>query len=176
MQLGEEAGLELLYARYGGLIFTLALRIVGDPELAREVLHSKLPITLVPLDAMRKIVFSPSDLLELPSPECRVSKFLRQIVPFGIRACSNLYGIEGFPLKDVMGIVAQVLPQAVSTPRSAKPSKWPTTEGFRKLRSPASWARRWERSRAGRARRWIGYGPCSGRSSSHNGEASEGRD
>src|SRR5438445_13128816 len=39
MKLGEESGLELLYARYGGLIFTLALRIVGDPELAREVLQ-----------------------------------------------------------------------------------------------------------------------------------------
>jgi inosine-uridine nucleoside N-ribohydrolase len=86
-----------------------------DPEAAREVLHSKMPITLVPLDVMRKIVFSPSDLLELPSPDCRVSKFLRQIVPFGIRACSNLYGIEGFHMKDVMGVVAQVLPQAIST-------------------------------------------------------------
>jgi RNA polymerase sigma-70 factor (ECF subfamily) len=39
MQVGEEAALEVLYARYGGLIFTLALRIVGDPELAREVLQ-----------------------------------------------------------------------------------------------------------------------------------------
>lgn len=39
MQLGEEPALELLYARYGGLVFTLALRIVGDPELAREVLQ-----------------------------------------------------------------------------------------------------------------------------------------
>jgi len=39
MQLGEESALETLYARYGGLVFTLALRIVGDPELAREVLQ-----------------------------------------------------------------------------------------------------------------------------------------
>jgi RNA polymerase sigma-70 factor (ECF subfamily) len=39
MQRGDEAALEALYARYGGLIFTLALRIVGDPELAREVLQ-----------------------------------------------------------------------------------------------------------------------------------------
>ena len=39
MQLREEQGLELLYARYGGLVFTLALRIVGDRELAREVLQ-----------------------------------------------------------------------------------------------------------------------------------------
>lgn len=39
MQLGDEPALEALYARYGGLVFTLALRIVGDPELAREVLQ-----------------------------------------------------------------------------------------------------------------------------------------
>jgi len=39
MQGGDEPALELLYGRYAGLIFTLALRIVGDPELAREVLQ-----------------------------------------------------------------------------------------------------------------------------------------
>jgi RNA polymerase sigma-70 factor, ECF subfamily len=35
----DETALEILYNRYAGLIFTLALRIVGDPELAREVLQ-----------------------------------------------------------------------------------------------------------------------------------------
>jgi len=39
MRLGDETALEKLYARYGGLVFTLALRIVRDPELAREVLQ-----------------------------------------------------------------------------------------------------------------------------------------
>jgi RNA polymerase sigma-70 factor (ECF subfamily) len=39
MQLGDESALEALYARYGGLVYTLALRIVGDAELAREVLQ-----------------------------------------------------------------------------------------------------------------------------------------
>jgi RNA polymerase sigma-70 factor (ECF subfamily) len=39
MRLGDQSGLEALYARYGGLIYTLALRIVGDAELAREVLQ-----------------------------------------------------------------------------------------------------------------------------------------
>jgi len=39
MRLGDEAALERLYARYGGLVYTLAMRIVGDPELAREVLQ-----------------------------------------------------------------------------------------------------------------------------------------
>ena len=39
MRQGDEAALEALYLRYGGLVFTLAVRIVGDPELAREVLQ-----------------------------------------------------------------------------------------------------------------------------------------
>jgi len=39
MRLGDEAALETLYARYGGLVFTLALRVVGDHDLAREVLQ-----------------------------------------------------------------------------------------------------------------------------------------
>src|SRR5438445_663390 len=39
MRLGDESALESLYARYGGLVYTLALRIVGDPELAREVVQ-----------------------------------------------------------------------------------------------------------------------------------------
>ena len=39
MGLGDESALEVLYVRYGGLVYTLALRIVGDPELAREVLQ-----------------------------------------------------------------------------------------------------------------------------------------
>ena len=39
MRGGDEAALETLYKRYAGLVFTLALRIVGDPELAREVLQ-----------------------------------------------------------------------------------------------------------------------------------------
>lgn len=86
-----------------------------DPESARDVLHCGIPLTLIPLDVMRKLVFSPSDLLSLPSPESRVSQFLRKIVPYGIRASSNLYGIEGFHLKDVLGVGALVLPKALTT-------------------------------------------------------------
>jgi len=39
MRVGDESALERLYVRYGGLVYTLALRIVHDPELAREVLQ-----------------------------------------------------------------------------------------------------------------------------------------
>jgi inosine-uridine nucleoside N-ribohydrolase len=36
-------------------------------------------------------------------------------VPYGIGATSNLYGIEGFHLKDVLGVVAVSRPAALST-------------------------------------------------------------
>jgi inosine-uridine nucleoside N-ribohydrolase len=51
----------------------------------------------------------------LPNPDSRTCQFLRKIVPFGIRASSNLYGIEGFHLKDVLGTAAVAIPAAVSS-------------------------------------------------------------
>ncbi len=63
----------------------------------------------------RKVLFAPSDLLELPCGESRTCRFLRKIVPYGIMATSNLYGLEGFHLKDVLGVVAAAVPGALST-------------------------------------------------------------
>ena len=86
-----------------------------DPTAARGVLQAGAPLTLIPLDMMRKVLFSPTDLLELPAPESRTTQFLRKIVPFGIAATSNMYGIEGFHLKDVLGILAVAQPEALKT-------------------------------------------------------------
>lgn len=86
-----------------------------DPAAARKVLKCGAPMWLVPLDVMRKLLFSPTDLLVLPAPDSRTCQFLRSIVPFGIGATCSLYGIEGFHLKDVMGVVALSIPEAVTT-------------------------------------------------------------
>ena len=85
-----------------------------DPLAARTIVRSGVPFTLVPLDVMRKVLFSPTDLLGIPetSNACR---FLRKIVPYGIAATSNLYGIEGFHLKDVLGVIAVSDPGAMPT-------------------------------------------------------------
>jgi inosine-uridine nucleoside N-ribohydrolase len=86
-----------------------------DPDAAKRVCAAELNPLLVTLDTTRKLIFSPSDLLELPNPDSRTCQFLRQIVPFGIRASSNLYGIEGFHLKDVLGTVAVAVAGCVSS-------------------------------------------------------------
>jgi inosine-uridine nucleoside N-ribohydrolase len=86
-----------------------------DPAAARQVLKCGAPITLIPLDVSRKVLLSPTDLLELPAPESRACQFLRQIVPYGIRTTSNLYGLEGFHLKDVLGIAAITRPNVFTS-------------------------------------------------------------
>lgn len=86
-----------------------------DPASARQVLRCGAPITLIPLDVSRKLVLSPTELLDLPGGDSPTGRFLRKVVPFGIGATSNLYGIEGFHLKDVLGIAAVALPGALST-------------------------------------------------------------
>jgi inosine-uridine nucleoside N-ribohydrolase len=85
-----------------------------DPDGARRCLHAGLHPILIPLDVTRRLILSPSELLELPNPDSSTCLFLRKIVPFGIRASMNLYGIEGFHLKDVLGIVAVALPGAMT--------------------------------------------------------------
>src|SRR5262245_9626611 len=94
----------------GNATATAEFHFFCDPEAARQVLRCGTPITLIPIDVARKLVFAPTDLLELPAPDSATCMFLRKIVPYGIRASSNLYGIEGFHLKDVVGVAAVALP------------------------------------------------------------------
>jgi inosine-uridine nucleoside N-ribohydrolase len=86
-----------------------------DPVAAKAVLHAKVPVTVVPLDVTRRLILSPTDLLTHPDPDSRVCAFLQKIVAYGIRATANKYGIEGFHLKDVLGVAALSRPQAFST-------------------------------------------------------------
>jgi len=77
-----------------------------DPVSARQVIRSGVPLLLLPLDVTRKMLFAPTDLLELPCADSNTCTFLRKIVPFGIGAASSLYGVEGFHLHDVLGVLA----------------------------------------------------------------------
>ncbi len=86
-----------------------------DANAARRVMQCKAAITLIPLDMMRKVVYSPTDLLGAETELSSAYHFLRQIIPFGVAATSHLYGIEGFHLKDILGVVVVALPDATHT-------------------------------------------------------------
>jgi inosine-uridine nucleoside N-ribohydrolase len=86
-----------------------------DPLAARQVLQSGVPILVLPLDVTHRLLFSPTELLELPAPDTQACRFLRKIVPHGIRKTSHLFGVEGFHLKDVVGVAAIALPSALTS-------------------------------------------------------------
>ena len=86
-----------------------------DPAAARQVLRCDAPITLLPLDVTRKLLFAPTELLSLPDSESRLTGFLRQIVPQGIAGAAGEYGVEGFYLQDVLGLIPLVMPHALTT-------------------------------------------------------------
>ncbi len=86
-----------------------------DPLAARQVLRCGAPVTLLPLDVTRKVVFSPTDLLQMPWPHTETYQFLRRIVPFGIGATASLYGVEGLYLHDVLGLLPLARPGVVAT-------------------------------------------------------------
>jgi inosine-uridine nucleoside N-ribohydrolase len=86
-----------------------------DPAAARQVLRCGAPLTLLPLDVTRKVVFSPTDLLQLPAPDSRASRFLRQVTPHAIGATSSQYGVEGCFLQDVFGVMMLAQPEAFKT-------------------------------------------------------------
>src|SRR5262245_54374971 len=50
---------------------TTEFHFACDPLAARQVIRSGAPVTLIPLDVTRKVLFSPTDLLELPAAESR---------------------------------------------------------------------------------------------------------
>lgn len=103
------------YREPGNASAASEFHVFCDPLSARQVLRSGAPLTLLPLDVTRKLLFSPSDLYNLPAAESRTCQFLSKVIPFAIGATSNMYGIEGFHLKDVLGVIALALPSAVTT-------------------------------------------------------------
>jgi inosine-uridine nucleoside N-ribohydrolase len=86
-----------------------------DPASARQVLQCGAPVTVLPLDVTRKLVFSPGDIRGLPGEESRTGRFLRAVVPLGLAPTAGAYGIEGVYLDAVLGLVALGRPGAVST-------------------------------------------------------------
>src|SRR6266446_9867265 len=122
MRGGDEAALEVLYKRYAGLVFTLALRIVGDRELAREVLQDaflrcwdgretydagrgRVPWWLMGIDRNRAI-----DLLRSRPHQARLRE--REQLAVGIGEPAQPDATAAFPMRHAVVSALQGLPAA----------------------------------------------------------------
>jgi inosine-uridine nucleoside N-ribohydrolase len=86
-----------------------------DPVAARKVLHSGIPVTLLPLDVTRKLLLSPSEVLSLPASHTPTVSFLQKVLQHGIAPTSSHYGVEGVFVQDVLGVIALTQSGAVTT-------------------------------------------------------------
>jgi inosine-uridine nucleoside N-ribohydrolase len=83
-----------------------------DPISARQVLRSGVPVTLIPLDVTRKLIFSPNDIRHLGALETRTATFLRQVVPMLLAPTASHYGIEGAYVADALAVAFMSRPTA----------------------------------------------------------------
>ncbi len=83
-----------------------------DPLAARQVLRCGAPVTLIPLDVTRKMIFSPNDIRHLGAMDSRTGRFLKRIVPMLLAPTAGLYGIEGAYLADALAVAYLSRPTA----------------------------------------------------------------
>jgi inosine-uridine nucleoside N-ribohydrolase len=86
-----------------------------DPQAAHQVIHCGAPLTLLPLDVTRKLVYSPADLRLLPPEDQRSGAFLRKLLPLALAPTAGLYGTEGVHLNDAVAVAAFARPEVIVT-------------------------------------------------------------
>ena len=82
-----------------------------DPLAVQRLLKLNLHPTIIPLDV--SLILSPAEVQTITQTNSRTGRFLSAITPFGLRASSHLYGIEGLHLSDVLGVAALSLPGSI---------------------------------------------------------------
>ena len=89
--------------------------IYVDPEAAKIVFESGIPITMVGLDVTNKALFTFKDIEALKKFSGRVSTVVAQLLVFYARAVRKVLGINGAPLHDALAVATVIDPSIVET-------------------------------------------------------------
>ncbi len=76
----------------------------SDPEAAKIVLESKVPITLVSIDVTRRVILRPEHLTEFKSYRSRIAEFITAICGYSIDYHRCHRGVEGAYLNDPLAV------------------------------------------------------------------------
>lgn len=94
----------------GGAVFdsnitpAAEFNIYVDPEAAKIVFESGLPLTMVGLNVTNKALFSFEDIERLEKLNGRVSKVVASLLRFFARANYEIFGFKGAPLHDALAV------------------------------------------------------------------------
>jgi inosine-uridine nucleoside N-ribohydrolase len=89
--------------------------IYVDPEAAKIVLDSGLPITMVTLDVSNKALFTPEDIEKIEDMGGNISNIVGSLLKFFYRTNRDTFGFRGAPLHDPITIAYTIDPEILET-------------------------------------------------------------
>lgn len=87
----------------------------NDPEAARIVFQSSLPITMVGLNVTHRALFTTEHTTWLRSTERKVATAFAEMLDFRMRVYGETYGFAGAPLHDPIAVAQVLRPGIVAT-------------------------------------------------------------
>lgn len=99
----------------GNITAAAEFNVYCDAESAREVFHSHVTKTVIPVDLTRQLIFNYGFLDKLPNESSRPGALLRKILPGAFRVYHERLGLEGIYAHDPVAIVAAVHPELFTT-------------------------------------------------------------
>lgn len=91
--------------------------IYVDPEAAKIVFGSGIPIVMVGLDVTNKALLSFTDIDEMASWKGRVSRVVAPLLRFFAQANHDIFGFAGAPLHDALAVAHLLRPEVIKTRR-----------------------------------------------------------
>jgi inosine-uridine nucleoside N-ribohydrolase len=105
----------------GGAVFdsnitpAAEFNIYVDPEAAKVVFGSGVPITMVGLDVTNKALFGFGDIERLAAMNGRVSRVVAPLLKFFAKANRDIFGFDGAPLHDALAVAHLIEPEVIKT-------------------------------------------------------------
>jgi pyrimidine-specific ribonucleoside hydrolase len=91
--------------------------IYEDPEAAKIVFGSGIPIVMVGLDVTNKALLSFADIDEMASWKGRVSRVVAPLLRFFAQANRDIFGFAGAPIHDALAVAHLLRPEVIRTRR-----------------------------------------------------------
>jgi len=91
--------------------------IYVDPEAAKIVFGSGIPIVMVGLDVTNKALLSFADIDEMASWKGRVSRVVAPLLRFFAQANRDIFGLAGAPIHDALAVAHLLRPEVIRTRR-----------------------------------------------------------
>jgi purine nucleosidase len=99
----------------GNVTSEAEFNIFADPEAAKIVFHSGMPITLVGLDVTMKTLLTPQYLSEIEKINTPLVRFLGKIVKHYMRFYKEVMGVQGCGMHDPLAIAVAIDKSLVKT-------------------------------------------------------------